>query len=212
MSGSGLPLAAKADLSDYKVLLLDVGLTQSIMDLGLTEWFLDPVQHLISKGSITEAFIGQELLAYSDPIKQQNLYYWRRIKQGIAEVDYLMQMRSEILPIEVKGGLGTTLRSLHSFLKNHDSPYGIRFSTQNTSLFERVHSYPLYAVSRVASQVYPRWMMLYTRYFHSFLFGSAISRGAGFGSTTPRWSLCRVTSKLKVSVHKPGNTEFLLQL
>ena len=152
--GQGLPLGSRADLKDYKAILLDVGLTRSTLDLDLADWFLNPRTQLANKGSITEAFIGQELLAYSNPHVRKNLYFWKRDTPGSqAEVDYIAQANNAIIPIEVKSGHVTTLRSIRSFLESHSkSPYGIRFSTNNYSIFDHIHSYPLYAVAHVASK------------------------------------------------------------
>ena len=66
-SSQGLPLGAGIDLLDYKVIFLDVGLAQALLDLSLSEWFLEPIAQFANKRSITEAFAGQELLAYSSP-------------------------------------------------------------------------------------------------------------------------------------------------
>jgi predicted AAA+ superfamily ATPase len=111
---------------------------------------LHPISELINRGSIAEAFVGQELLAYSTPIKKAHLYYWQRMaREGNAKVDYLVQDDEHIIPIEVKSGTGSTLASMHSFLESHPkSPYGIRFSTNNYSVYNRVHSYPLYAIAQ----------------------------------------------------------------
>ena len=47
-------------------------------------------------------------------------------------------------------GHGSTLKSLHLFLETHNNAfYGIRFSVQNHSVCDHVHSYPLYAVAQV---------------------------------------------------------------
>jgi len=55
--------------------------------------------------------------------------------------------------VEVKANLGSTLHSLHYFLKTHpNSPYGIRFSMQDYSIKDNVHSYPLYAIAKVMSE------------------------------------------------------------
>jgi hypothetical protein len=36
------------------------------------------------------------------------------------------------------------------FLETHqNSPYGVRFSTNNYSVFEKIHSYPLYAIAKM---------------------------------------------------------------
>lgn len=96
-----------------------------------------------------EAFIGQEILTYSQPTHKHQLYYWTRNERTAqAEIDYVTTIKQAIILIEVKGGLGTTLKSMHSFLDTHKlSPFGIRFSTQNYSMYEKIHSYPLYAVA-----------------------------------------------------------------
>ena len=42
------------------------------------------------------------------------------------------------------------MRSMKLFLENHPkSTYGIRFSTNNYSIYEKIHSYPLYAVAKI---------------------------------------------------------------
>ncbi len=92
--------------------------------------------------------IGQELLAYSDNNTKTDLYYWHRDVRGSqAEIDYLINDTSNrILPIEVKSSKGGHLKSLRYFLDHHQNiPYGIRFSTQNYSVYDSIHSYPLYA-------------------------------------------------------------------
>jgi hypothetical protein len=65
-------------------------------------------------------------------------------------IDYLLQMKNAILPIEVKSGKGSSLKSLYLFLEDHKkTPYGIKFSTNNFGRYESYHSYPLYSVSKV---------------------------------------------------------------
>jgi hypothetical protein len=67
-----------------------------------------------------------------------------------AEIDYLIQDKSHVVPVEVKSGPGSTLKSMHMFLEGHpQSPYGLRFSTNHYSVHDKVRSYPLYAVVKV---------------------------------------------------------------
>lgn len=50
--------------------------------------------------------------------------------------------------VEVKSGATGSLRSLHLFLKEHvHTPFGIRFSSDNYSVYEKIRSYPLYAAA-----------------------------------------------------------------
>ncbi|MFA6262908.1 MAG: AAA family ATPase [Candidatus Babeliales bacterium] len=148
-AAQGIPLGAQIDPNDFKALCLDVGLSQAILGLTLGEWLVNKEKAFINKGEIVEAFVGQELLAYTDPVYDAQLYYWHRHKVGgEAEIDYVLQIDENVVPIEVKSGAGSTLKSMHVFLEQHPhSPYGVRFSTQNYSLYEKVHSYPLYAVA-----------------------------------------------------------------
>ncbi len=147
-AAQGVPLGAQIDPDEFKIVFLDVALAQAILGLDTTEWLLSSEQSLINKGALVEAFIGQELLAYSSPLQKQQLYYWLRDERTAqAEVDYITTIKQVIIPIEVKSGSGTTLKSMHIFLEKHPrSPYGIRFSTQNYSVHENIYSYPLYAV------------------------------------------------------------------
>lgn len=150
-AGHGIPLGSESNPEDYKVIMLDVAVTQSLLGLTAEQWILEPEKAFINKGPIAEAFIGQELLAYGSPRQRQQLYYWQRKKRGSeSEIDYLIAKESQVIPIEVKAGKGTTLKSLHYFLETHpNSPYGIRFSTHNYSIYDGVHSYPLYAVMKL---------------------------------------------------------------
>ncbi|HSW73996.1 MAG TPA: DUF4143 domain-containing protein, partial [Candidatus Limnocylindria bacterium] len=149
-AGQGIPIGAQADPEVFKVIFVDVALSQKILGLGFTDWLLNPLEQFVNKGDVVEAFVGQELLAYADPLFRPHLSYWRREERASeAEVDYLTQLQEHVIPIEVKSGAGSTLKSMHMFLESHTgSPYGLRFSTQNYSGYEKIHSYPLYAVAQ----------------------------------------------------------------
>ena len=152
-AGQGVPLGAQIDPQDYKVIFLDAGLAQSLLDLDIAQWFLNPQNEIINKGALVEAFVGQELLVYADPQIKNNTYYWHKDAAiGQSEVDYLIQIGATVVPVEVKSGSGRTLKSIQIFLDSHvKSPYGIRFSAQNYSVYDKIYSYPLYAVAKVMS-------------------------------------------------------------
>ncbi len=60
-------------------------------------------------------------------------------------------MNHTVLPIEVKSGLGSTLRSMHQFLQEHKhSQIGVRFWAGNYTTHENILSKPLYAVATLA--------------------------------------------------------------
>ncbi len=151
-SAQGLPLGAEINLNWFKVIFLDVGILQNLLGLDLSAWFLNPNKNLVNRGTIAEAFVGQELLAYSSPSSKNELYFWKReSKSAQSEIDYVYDFQHKILPIEVKSGHGTTLRSMHRFLQEHkDSKFGIRFWAKNYLATDNIISRPLYSVCTLA--------------------------------------------------------------
>jgi uncharacterized protein len=77
----------------------------------------------------------------------------KKAKNSLAAVDNLIQRAEQILPIEVKSGHGSTLRSLHIFLETHPkSNLAVRFSSLNYSVMDKLDSRPLYAAASLAHQ------------------------------------------------------------
>jgi len=151
-AGQGIPLGAQIDPLDYRVIFLDVALSQQMLGLQTSGWYIDPLTEFVNKGALVETFVGQEILTYVDPTNYPALYYWHKETGGNAEIDYLVQQEGHVIPIEVKSGEGRTLKSMQTFLESHSkSAYGIRFSTQNYSEYNKVRSYPLYAVFQLAT-------------------------------------------------------------
>ena len=152
-AGQGIPLGAQVNPEKCKIIMLDIALSQALLGLSLKEWILNPQDQFINKGPIIEAFIGQEILAYSDPRRPANLYYWQLSdRSDSAEVDYLLELNQTVIPVEVKSNKGTSLKSMRIFLEGHkQSPYGIRFSMHDYSIHDQVHSFPLYSVSHPLS-------------------------------------------------------------
>lgn len=151
-SGTGIPLGATANREKFKALFLDIALVQTILGLETASWLLDPELNLINKGAFTEAFVGQELLAYSPFDVKAQLYYWHReAKASNAEIDYLIQKQNQIIPIEAKSGAAGKLKSLKIFLEDHpNSTHGIRFSSMNFETANAIQNFPLYAIARIA--------------------------------------------------------------
>ncbi|MCD4772890.1 MAG: AAA family ATPase, partial [Bacteroidales bacterium] len=71
----------------FKTLFLDVGLSNHILKLRLTD--LENIS-LSNEGSLAEQFIGQELLCLPPYFTENNIYYWMREKRNsAAEIDYV---------------------------------------------------------------------------------------------------------------------------
>ncbi|MCH4155035.1 MAG: AAA family ATPase [Muribaculaceae bacterium] len=84
------------------------------------------------RGKIAEQVVAQELLTLSDRMSDRR-NFWVRSKDGAkAEVDFVYVHNSHLLPIEVKSGHNSHLRSLHSFIDR--SPYDVAIRVWSQSL------------------------------------------------------------------------------
>lgn len=150
-SSSGLPLAAEINPKFCKVILSDVGLMQSMLEYDTKGWILEPEKAAVDFRAVVESFVGQEILAYSSTDQKKSLFYWARDKRGSsAEVDYVVEVGGDVVPVEVKAGRSSALKSMSLFLKEKpSSTYGLLFSQQNFLFRHSIRRYPLYAVSKV---------------------------------------------------------------
>ena len=148
-SAGGLPLSALVDHAQFKLIMVDVGLmTQSS---GLTAEILlaDDVLR-VNDGAVAEQFVGQELLAYKKRSEASKLFFWKREKPGSsAEIDYIINIATQILPVEVKSGATGRLKSLQLFMENHNAPLGVRISQRPLTLEGNTISIPFYMISQI---------------------------------------------------------------
>ena len=149
-AASGLPLLTYLNEKRFKLLFLDVGLMKRATKLDLELLFSEDLM-LLNRGAIAEQFVGQELLAYQDPFDEPQLYYWsREDKSSTAEVDYVLNFDSRIVPIEVKAGKTGSLKSLHLLMQEKGFSLGLRLSTQKLQMNEQILSVPFYLISQLA--------------------------------------------------------------
>ena len=149
-SANGVPLGAEINAKFRKYIVFDSGIYQRILGLELSDLLLKSDFDSINKGSIAELFVGLELMKVSD--KRNELYYWQReSKNSQAEVDYLVQKNTRILPIEVKSGTKGSMQSLFLFLNEKKIESGIRVSQENFSEYNKIKVFPIYAVANIFS-------------------------------------------------------------
>lgn len=149
-AANGIPLGAEINRKKRKMILIDTGLFQRLLKLKISELLFSDDFNLVNKGGIAEQFIGLEIIKTASCYDQTDLYYWHReALNSNAEVDYLIQSKGEIVPIEVKSGSKGSMTSMFLFLNEKDGRYGCRMSTENFSAYERVKIYPLYAFGNI---------------------------------------------------------------
>lgn len=105
-----------------------------VLDTGMLNYFAGFQKDLfgtknidsVYQGKIAEHIVGQELLAFAtSPLYKLN--FWCREKnQSSAEIDFLIQFKNMIIPVEVKAGATGRLRSLHQFIDRAPHNYAVR--------------------------------------------------------------------------------------
>ncbi len=136
-SGNGLPLGAEISHKKFKTIFLDTGLMATACGLNILD--LKKVEDIImvNNGALCEQFIGQHLLYSGEFYREPELFYWAREQRGSsAEVDYLVSNGTNIIPVEVKAGKGSSLKSLQMFLKTKQLKTGLRFNNDTPSLLQ----------------------------------------------------------------------------
>lgn len=111
-----------------KLIMVDSGLTNFVAGIQ--------IEHLQNKdlldtwrGRAAEQIVAQELRVLLDQYYKEKQFFWVRDKKGTkAEIDFIWQKGSHIIPIEVKAGTNSHLRSLHSYVNTCQQPVtAIRF-------------------------------------------------------------------------------------
>jgi uncharacterized protein len=149
-AANGVPLGAEINPKMRKFIVFDSGIFQRILGLKLSEVLLRNDFDSINKGALAELNVGLELVKSASCYQRQNLYYWHReAKSSNAEVDYLIQVDTRILPIEVKAGTKGSMQSLKIFMDLKNTEKGIRVSQENFSTYQNIEVYPLYAVANL---------------------------------------------------------------
>jgi uncharacterized protein len=148
-SACGLPLHAGMNEKMFKLLFLDIGLAKHASGMDIETLFNQDLL-LINNGVFAEQFVGQELLAYSKAYLEAQLFYWERAKKNSsAEVDYVLNIGSRIVPLEVKSGKTGRLKSLQVFLDEKKLDVGLRVSQHKFSFERRILSIPLYMIHEI---------------------------------------------------------------
>ncbi len=130
------PLKAYLD-DNFKVYLSDIGLLRVLSKISVNEILLN--KNMLFKGVLTENYVAEILCA-----KYRELYYWQ-IGSGMYEVDFLINIDGDIIPIEVKANDNVTSKSLKYYVERYKPKYSIRISTKNFGMSNLIKSIPLYA-------------------------------------------------------------------
>jgi len=88
------------------------------------------------RGKIAEQVVAQELLSLDSRVSNHRNFWVRNKKDSDAEVDFVLQIDSKVIPVEVKSGHNAKLKSLHLFMDEASHDIAVRVWSQPFSIDE----------------------------------------------------------------------------
>lgn len=132
-----MPLEIYKESKIFKLYLSDCGLLMNLAKISITSMLNDV--NMLYKGIIAENYVAQTLKSKGKP-----LYYYENNSK--AEIDFLLNIDDEIIPVEVKASDNTFSKSLSAYVNKYKPKYAIRISSKNFGISNNIKSIPLYAV------------------------------------------------------------------
>lgn len=129
-----VPLKGFEEINFFKVFLLDTGLLINYVDIDPSNFINDDFVTMYN-GAITENYVLSQLR------KDFKMYYHTF---GRYEIDFIIQYKNKIIPIEVKSTNNLESTSLKNFTKSYESDLAIKFSLKKIMKNENIFNIPLY--------------------------------------------------------------------
>lgn len=124
----GLPLTAYDDLTAFKIYVSDIGLLRAMSGLAPEIIWEESPLYVEFKGALAENAILQSLVRQYE-VKPR---YWA--SAGKAEVDFLLQNTTRLIPIEVKSGTRLGGKSLSIYSERYSPDISMRYSLNNLQM------------------------------------------------------------------------------
>ena len=136
-----IPLKAYEDFGAFKLFLVDVGLLSAMTDLDIKSLLEGNDLFEEFKGALTEQYVLQQLVT----LKEAGIYYWSP-DNARAEVDFLLQIKGKIIPLEVKAAENLHAKSLRVYHQKYQPETSLRASLSDYRKDDWLTNLPLYAL------------------------------------------------------------------
>ena len=142
VSKPGYPLKAYEELDSFKIYMNDVGLLCALGNTDIKAILDDNSFFVEFKGAVTEQYVLQQILSCTD---FKPFYYSSPNSSG--EIDFMIQLEDQIVPIEVKSAENLQAKSLKAFHQKYNNRFSVRTSLSDFRLDDWLTNIPLYAIS-----------------------------------------------------------------
>ncbi|MDQ2993554.1 MAG: ATP-binding protein, partial [Pseudomonadota bacterium] len=133
-----LPLKAYTDDHAFKLYVIDVGILGALSQLPAQVILKDNEIFSEFMGALTENLVLQQLKIAG----QEDVYYWT--SGNTAEVDFVVSIEGEIVPVEVKTGTSKKKKSLKVYQDKYQPTISVRVSPRNFKKDGQLINYPFY--------------------------------------------------------------------
>ncbi|MCL2864818.1 MAG: ATP-binding protein [Lachnospiraceae bacterium] len=144
VSAPNIPLKAYEDLKAFKLFLVDVGLLSCMVGLRQGVLLDGDVLFKEFKGALTEQYVLQQLKT----IPEIKTYYWTNAR-STSELDFLLDIKNVILPLEVKAEINLQSKSLRAFADKYQIGLSVRTSMADYKQEVWLINLPLYGIGTI---------------------------------------------------------------
>ena len=137
-----MPLKAFEDVSSYKLFLLDIGLLSAMNELDPRSLLENDKLFNDYNGALTEQYVLQEFKT----LNSFPIFYWSNNR---AKIDFLIQCKNNIIPIEVKATINLQAKSLKSYREKFSPKISIRTSLADYKENNGLINLPLYDIENL---------------------------------------------------------------
>ena len=133
------PLSAFDQLNHFKLFVFDTGLLKHMAGIDNSAILLKADYQF--KGPLTENYVLQQLKGIFDI--EPRYYADRKL-----EIDFLLQIGLDIVPVETKGGESKAAGSFKTFIRERNPVHAIRYSKMGYVVNGQITNIPLYLVCK----------------------------------------------------------------
>lgn len=141
-----IPLSAFSDASYDKVYMSDTSLLSRRANFAYTSLLETSEQTGNFRGALTENYVLNELIN-----QNHKPYFWR--SGNTAELDFIVEDKGRVIPIEAKASLNTQAKRYRIFAERYQPEIGFKFSLKNVGVNDisttKTYGLPLFMLHRL---------------------------------------------------------------
>jgi predicted AAA+ superfamily ATPase len=135
-------------MTAFKLFLNDTGLLAAMGDIDVRTLLEANKIFQEFKGALTEQYVLQQLKTFPEMV----INYWSAEK-STSEIDFLIQYRNKVIPVEVKAEENLQAKSLKVFYQKFSPESAIRTSMSDFRDDGWMKNLPLYAINAITDLI-----------------------------------------------------------